>query len=147
MKDKLRELADTLRRGDCNDAECLSIANEINRILDAEGDDWAVPSAYMVSDNGWNQCFTALDQCRMYGHEIIPLYTHPARSGVVSDEDVNLLKGLESLCGFVQNGSDTVIKLFQDDATRAWFCKVGNKDYWAPSFRGAIHAAIQGEMP
>jgi hypothetical protein len=91
MKDKLMELAETLRLGDCNDAECLAMANLITQLLDAEGDgdggavgEVGTTVHYMPGTEGFTMaCFKA--------SEVPPgtqLYTHPARSGVVSDEDV-----------------------------------------------------------
>ena len=58
------------------------------------------------------------------------------------EKDAARLKGLRELCGFVQNGSDTVIKIFQDDATREWVVKVGEESYCGRSFGTAIDAAL-----
>jgi len=38
--------------------------------------------------------------------------------------DAERLRGFIRLCGYVENGSDTVVTLFQDDATREWFVKL-----------------------
>jgi hypothetical protein len=56
--------------------------------------------------------------------------------------DGRRLRCLRDLCGFVENGSSTVVKIFQDDATRTWFVEVGGKSYFAGSFHSAVDAAI-----
>ena len=45
---------------------------------------------------------------------------------------------LKELAGYVRNGSDTTIKLFQDDATRSYWIKVGNKSNYGKSFEEAL---------
>jgi hypothetical protein len=58
------------------------------------------------------------------------------------------LSALMELCGYVQNGSDQVVSIYQDDATYNWFVSVGNsgKRYWFGStFYEAIDAAMQAE--
>ena len=54
------------------------------------------------------------------------------------------LKGLQALCGHVENGTDTGVTLFQDDATRNFFVKLeGGKSYsYGSSFTSAIDAAL-----
>lgn len=56
------------------------------------------------------------------------------------------LRGLRELCGYVENGSDTVVKIFQDDATKDWLIKAGsgaNEHRWiASSFNGVIDAMM-----
>ena len=56
------------------------------------------------------------------------------------------LKTLIDLCGHVQNGSDTTVKLFQDDATGACFVRTGDdipakRSWWGASFGEAIDNA------
>lgn len=58
--------------------------------------------------------------------------------------DAKLLKGLIDLCGYVQNGSDVTVKLFQDDATRTWFVCSGKRSWFADTPRKAIDAAMRG---
>lgn len=54
------------------------------------------------------------------------------------------LKGLQALCGHVENGTGTVVTLFQNDATRNFFVKLeGGKRYsYGSSFTSAIDAAL-----
>lgn len=59
-------------------------------------------------------------------------------------DDGKIFRGLRDLCGYVENGSSVTVKLFQDDATREWFCTVDQRFFHAPSFKGAIEAAIKG---
>jgi len=57
--------------------------------------------------------------------------------------DSELLEGLRSLMGYVQNGSETTLSLFQDDATKSFHIKVGNtRSYWGESFKEALQKAI-----
>lgn len=59
------------------------------------------------------------------------------------------MDGLRELCGYVENGSDTVVTIFQDDATREWVVKVGNKTftrYYGESMIQALDAAISREQ-
>jgi len=109
MKDKLRELVkEWLCKGEyaktsgaprCG-GQMIEDANELLAILDTEGDDGAVPVAVQTRYQGpnktvntdWRPCSfahaQAVKDARCDVTEIRYLYTHPARSGVVSDEDV-----------------------------------------------------------
>ena len=55
------------------------------------------------------------------------------------------LKGLRDILGHVENGTDSVVSIFQDDATREWVVKVSSKGYYGPTFADALDAAIEGE--
>ena len=44
----------------------------------AVGAEHQTPVAWMVADEGWNQCFTTKEQADTYGRNLIPLYAHPA---------------------------------------------------------------------
>jgi len=64
-------------------------------------------------------------------------------------EDSARLAGLRRLCGYVENGSDTSVSMFQDDATREWFVRVGSPQRGKMPFHGtsmgaALDAAIAG---
>jgi len=50
---------------------------------------------------------------------------------------------LKRLCGYVENGSDTTVKVFQDDATREWFVRVGKAPMDKVSFGPSLLAAIE----
>lgn len=54
-------------------------------------------------------------------------------------------KAFCSLAGHLQNGSHTVVKLFQDDATRTCFIQVGKKDYYrdGQGFDAALEEALK----
>lgn len=53
------------------------------------------------------------------------------------------LDGLRELCGAVENGSDTTVTLFQDDATRDWMLRVGKGHAeYASSFGAVIDKAV-----
>lgn len=55
------------------------------------------------------------------------------------------LDKLRRLCGYVENGSSTVVKLQQDDATREWILNVDKKSYYAGSFFQVIDMAVVEE--
>lgn len=57
-------------------------------------------------------------------------------------KDAARLAGLRELMGYVEDGSSTTVKLFQDDATKSFFVKVGRKVYFDSSFKGAIDEAM-----
>lgn len=76
----------------------------------------------------------------------------PAPAGPPSEpDDSQRINGLRKLCGYVENGTDTVVTIFQDDTTRDWIVKVGK--YYC--FQGksmtqavdvAIGAMLKGEQ-
>lgn len=56
------------------------------------------------------------------------------------------LMALETMCGHVQDGSDTRVAIFQDDATLEWIVKVGEKSYSGRTLEKAVDAAIHKEL-
>jgi len=59
-------------------------------------------------------------------------------------EVLPLFKGLQRLMGYVQNGSETTVTLFQDDATYSYHVKIGQRSsYWGGSLREALEKAIE----
>jgi hypothetical protein len=71
--------------------------------------------------------------------------SYPAPPDSANESDKRLA-GLRALCGCVENGSDAVVTIFQDDATREWCVKVGSKTFvrsYGASMGAAIDAAIQ----
>jgi hypothetical protein len=54
-----------------------------------------------------------------------------------------LLDGIRVLCGYVENGTDSVVKIFQDDATKGWCVRVGKRDYHGASFESVIAEAVE----
>lgn len=56
------------------------------------------------------------------------------------------LQCLRTLCGYVEDGSDTHIIIGQDDATKEWVLRIkGGKDIliFAPTFDGLLKAAYE----
>lgn len=51
------------------------------------------------------------------------------------------LNNLRELMGYVENGSETDVKLYQDDATRTYHVKVGKEDHWGDTLLEAIEKA------
>ena len=58
---------------------------------------------------------------------------------------VKTLNHLEELMGYVQNGSDETVSLFQDDATMDFMLRVGKKTYWGLSLENVIEKAFKAE--
>jgi len=58
-------------------------------------------------------------------------------------------KGLKNLIGFVQDGSNTTVKIFWDDATTTAYIQVGKKSYTGTSLDEVLRNAIdaQGAAP
>lgn len=58
-----------------------------------------------------------------------------------------LLDGLRDLCGYVENGSDTVVRISQDDATKDWVVTLGHhlrpKSAHGSSMVAALKSAIE----
>ena len=60
---------------------------------------------------------------------------------------VQTLESLRKLMGYVQNGSDETVSLFQDDATMDFMLHVGNKTYWGNYLEQVIDKAFEAEGP
>ncbi len=62
----------------------------------------------------------------------------------MTDIEVNGLRfnGLRRLMGYVENGSETTVTLFQDDATKDFIIKVGKREFYGPSLGQAVDQAI-----
>ena len=58
---------------------------------------------------------------------------------------VKTLSHLRELMGYVQNGSDETVSLFQDDATMDYMLRVGKKTYWGHSLENVIAKAFEAE--
>jgi len=130
MKDKLRELAEWMRdvNGHC--------AYALTEILDAEGDggatwwttkDGAEP---MTSEQKAYKISLGYPASHSASHYNVPLYTHPARSGVVSEEGV--IAAARELC-----------------KRNAEACGVDHRDNWnlyAEDFTADARAALESFM-
>lgn len=49
---------------------------------------------------------------------------------------------VHELIGYVENGTDTTLKVFQDDATRTFHVHVGKREYWDASLGLALAKAL-----
>lgn len=58
-----------------------------------------------------------------------------------------LLNDLHELMGYVEDGSSTVLRLHQDDATKDFIINVGPRQYFGKSIGAAIEQAIKAEKP
>ena len=56
-----------------------------------------------------------------------------------------LLNGLHVLMGYVEDGSSTVVRLSQDDATKTYVVNVGSRQYYGENLGAAIEQAIKAE--
>lgn len=67
---------------------------------------------------------------------------NPIIQGIENLLEINdTMKKFRELVGYVQNDSATVVKVYQDDATKSYIVSVGNKTYWGDSLREAINKA------
>lgn len=53
----------------------------------------------------------------------------------ITDETTSFDDRLRILCGYIENGTDTAVKVLQDDATKDWIVRVGIND--TNSYRGS----------
>lgn len=53
----------------------------------------------------------------------------------IRDDDTPFEERLRILCGYIENGTDTAVKVLQDDATKDWIVRVGIND--TNSYRGS----------
>jgi hypothetical protein len=58
-------------------------------------------------------------------------------------DDTARLQHLRELMGYVEDGSDSTVRLFQDDATKNFFVKVSKRSWFGSSFREAIDESIR----
>ena len=62
--------------------------------------------------------------------------------------DGEAMQKLRECCGFIQNGSDQTVRIFQDDATHSWIVKCGDsnpRSYHGSSLNEAIDTAYRVE--
>lgn len=63
------------------------------------------------------------------------------------DDAARRLRGLRDLCGYVENATDTSVRIFQDDATRTWFVAIGpnnsSQSYHHSTMELALDRAIE----
>ena len=61
------------------------------------------------------------------------------------ERDAATLNKLRACCGYVENGTDTVLQIYQDDATGGWIIKTGSRgagnSFHADSFHEVIDTA------
>ena len=66
---------------------------------------------------------------------------------IIARKATQTLNNLRELMGYVQNGSETKVSLFQDDATMDFMLRVGNKTYWGNYLEQVIDKAFEAEGP
>lgn len=75
---------------------------------------------------------------------------------MLAHSDAELLESLRIMCGYVENGSEQTVRIFQDDATHEWHLRVGTdsqilrtkaRTYIASSFHQVIRKAAEKEIP
>lgn len=55
-------------------------------------------------------------------------------------------KMLRELCGYVENGSETVVKIYQDDATKTFTVLVGKQRFWGYGLEEAVQKAYEATV-
>jgi len=77
--------------------------------------------------------------------ESIPIYRAITLAQLLADAraEGDRWKQLQELCGYVQDGSQTTVKLWQDDATRTYHVTIGKVSYCGNSFSEALDKAIR----
>lgn len=60
-----------------------------------------------------------------------------------NDSKARTFSELRDILGYVENGTDVSVRIYQDDATRTWHVHVGQKGYYADSLQAAIRKAHQ----
>lgn len=106
--------------------------------------------ALNFDDKQLAQLKTALNQARSE-----PLLIQEFEHSMREYRDAELLGQLREMCGYVENGSDTTVAIFQDDATRDWILRVGTDNtilktkarrYHSSSFHQVIRVAAEKEI-
>lgn len=77
-----------------------------------------------------------------FGPAFTALLNRLAVDALAVARNATRLQTLRELCGYLQDGSDTVVHVFQDDATRTWVVKVGeHQHHFGDSLGQALDAA------
>lgn len=64
---------------------------------------------------------------------------------MTNDEKAVLFNKIRDLMGYVEDGSDVTLKLYQDDATKTFHVQVGSgHSAWGETFSEAINNAYEG---
>lgn len=72
-----------------------------------------------------------------------PMLRH---SRTIKAREAEGFRKLRKLMGYVENGSDTTVRLWQDDATRTFHVLVGNRNYWGNSLLDALEKVPQEDL-
>lgn len=57
-------------------------------------------------------------------------------------EDAARWRKFRNVVGYVENGSDASVTLFQDDATKSWHLRVNNSTYSRKEFHGTLDEVL-----
>ena len=111
--------------------------------------DWIKPYLPLITNTGGN------DPVELYNGNADPLVNLPLSTiQAMTKAQISLLeqlrdrghldpsaKDIERLCGYVEDGSHSTVKIFQDDATRSWCVQVERASYYGNTMREALKAA------
>jgi len=102
------------------------------------------PNEYFITNNGhWVAAVK-------FNGEILPAKQEATLCAwLAGAKPAEQLNGLRRLCGYVENGSETIVSIFQDDATREWTVKLRTsatreQRFHGAGFLSALDAAIAG---
>lgn len=65
--------------------------------------------------------------------------------GNIAAETPDRWDQLKELCGHLGDGSQTTVKLYQDDATRTYHVSVGAKSFYGDSFEEVLAKAVEAQ--
>lgn len=71
---------------------------------------------------------------------ISELLAKPIRNDM-DNNDTKRLKTLKTLLGYFQDGSDTMVTIYPDDATRTFHITAGNQKWWGHSLNEVLDKA------
>lgn len=58
---------------------------------------------------------------------------------------INAYYNLRNCLGYIENGTNDTVTIFQDDATRTFHVRVGNRSYWGNSLIDALNKAAEDQ--
>lgn len=82
------------------------------------------------------------DRQKAMGLSYMEAETHDLAKNMAWVFDQVLAQTLKRLMGYVENGTETVVKMYQVDATRWYFIELGKTSYSDSTLLGALSKAL-----